>query len=62
MILRLILIALILTSCGRELTQQERAFLSDIHGEDVAMEKVRIMDGAPVPTTTFYRKARPRVA
>ncbi len=62
MILRLILIALILSSCGRALTEQERAFLSDIHGQGVQMDKVRIMDGAPVPTQTFHRKPRPRVA
>lgn len=62
MILRLFLIALILASCGRELTQQERAFLSDIHGSDLKPEKVRIMDGAPVAATTFRRKPPPRVA
>ena len=62
MILRLLLISLLLSSCGRTLTDQERAFLSDIHGSEVQTEKVRIMNGAPVAATTFRRSPRPRVA
>ncbi len=49
------------TACGRPLSEAERSFLSDIHGEDLDMERLRLVKGAPVAAVTFRRKPRPRV-
>ncbi|MEP2715345.1 hypothetical protein [Pseudophaeobacter sp.] len=61
MILRLCLILSLLVSCGRPLSESERSFLSDIHGESLNMDRVRLVRGAPVSAVTFRRKPRPRV-
>ncbi|WP_170784055.1 hypothetical protein [Ruegeria lacuscaerulensis] len=62
--LRLILMtsALLLTSCGRPLTDQEVAFASAIQGDTLDVGTVRLVKGAPVAPITFYRKERPRLA
>jgi hypothetical protein len=52
---------LLLLSCGRPLTEPEKAFLSKVHGADLDVSKVRLVRGAPVGSFTFKRKARPRV-
>jgi hypothetical protein len=62
MILRLLVIsALLLAGCGRPLSEAERSFLSDIHGDSLDQDRVRLVRGAPVAAVTFRRKPRPRV-
>lgn len=58
--IRVFLILLLLASCGRPLTQNERAFLDTIHGDTLDMDVVRLHDGAPTRAVTFRRKPRPR--
>ncbi|WP_164657989.1 hypothetical protein [Tropicibacter sp. Alg240-R139] len=62
MILRAFLLLLFLASCGRPLTPTEMSFISSIHGEDLNLNRVRLVKGAPVGSVTFKRKPRPRVA
>lgn len=52
---------LALAGCGRPLTETERAFAQRIHGAALDLDRVRLVDGAPVGHVTFKRKARPRV-
>jgi hypothetical protein len=58
---RLLLICLLLVSCGRPLTETERSFASRIHGQALDADRVRLHRGAPVGAVTFRRKARPRI-
>lgn len=53
---------LLLASCGRPLTDQERDFASSIQGDTLDLDSVRLVEGAPVVPITFYRKERPRLA
>ena len=52
---------LALAGCGRPLTQSERAFAETLQGRDMALDRVRLVHGAPVGTFTFRRKPRPPV-
>lgn len=61
MFLRAILLFLVLASCGRPLTQTEMSFVTKIHGNDLDLDRVRLVKGAPVGSVTFKRKPRPRV-
>jgi hypothetical protein len=54
-------VLLVLLSCGRPLTAPEKKFLSNFHGAELDVSKVRLVRGAPVGSFTFKRKARPRV-
>jgi len=54
------LILLLLASCGRPMTDKERAFIATIHGDTLDMNAVRLHDGAPTRAVTFRRKPRPR--
>ena len=45
--IRALLLLLLLTACGRPLTENERAYLSTIHGNSVDYDRVRLHDGAP---------------
>lgn len=58
----LILTLLLFASCGRPLTEQERAFAGNIQGETLNLDRVRLVEGAPVAAITYTRKARPRLA
>lgn len=58
----LILILILFASCGRPLTDQERAFAGNIHGDTLNLDQVRLVKGAPVAAITYTRKARPRLA
>ncbi|MFC3615186.1 hypothetical protein ACFORG_15580 [Lutimaribacter marinistellae] len=58
----LCLAILVLATCGRPLTEGERAFVTRIHGEGVDIDRLRLVDGAPVGAVTFKREPRPRVA
>ena len=62
MILRLFLFLVLLSSCGRPLTETEAAFIRGLQGEQLDTSRVRLVKGAPVAAVTFRRKARPRVA
>ncbi|MEP3845332.1 MAG: hypothetical protein ABJM43_08330 [Paracoccaceae bacterium] len=62
MLLRLTLsCALLLSSCGRPLTEAEIAFSDTIHGDQLDVSKVRLIHGAPTRAVTFKRPVRPRV-
>ena len=58
----LVLLLVFFASCGRPLTQHERAFAASIQGNTLNPDRVRLVDGAPVAPVTFKRKARPRLA
>jgi hypothetical protein len=58
--MRVFLILLLLASCGRPMTDTERAFIATIHGDTLNMDAVRLHDGAPTRAVTFRRKPRPR--
>ena len=57
---RIFVILLLLASCGRVMTDQERAFIQTIHGDSINMDRVRLHDGAPTRAVTFRFKPRPR--
>ncbi len=58
----LVLAFLFLAACGRPLTQQERDFADAVQGETLNLDRVRLVEGAPVAPITYYREARPRLA
>lgn len=51
----------ILAGCGRPLTETEAAFAQTLLGDELNIERVRLVKGAPVGSVTFRRKARPRI-
>ncbi|MFK7751700.1 MAG: hypothetical protein AB8B51_04050 [Sedimentitalea sp.] len=61
MILRVFIILVLVVGCGRPLTETERAFATQLHGDQLNLNRVRLVHGAPVAAVTFRRKARPRV-
>lgn len=61
MFLRTLVILLVAAGCGRPLTETEKAFASQIHGSALNLDRVRLVEGAPVGSITFRRKPRPRV-
>jgi hypothetical protein len=61
MVLRVFLILLFVASCGRPLTESERGFASQIQGESLDLDRIRLVRGAPVSTVTFRRLPRPRL-
>lgn len=56
------LLLFFLTACGRPLTDTEAAFAQKIHGDQIDVERVRLVEGALVGSVTFQRQARPRVS
>ena len=52
----------LLAACGRPLTETEAAFAYMLQGDQIDLNRVRLVEGAPVGSVTFRRKARPRVA
>ena len=58
----LLLVVLLLASCGRPLTDQEREFADAVQGETLNLDRVRLVDGAPVAPVTYFRESRPRLA
>jgi hypothetical protein len=61
MILRSFLLLILLTGCGRQLTPSEAEFARSLQGDQLDLDRVRLVRGAPVGSVTFRRKARPRV-
>ncbi len=56
------MLILLLASCGRPLTEPERAFADTMQGTTLDLDRVRLVDGAPVLPVTYFREARPRKA
>ena len=52
---------LVLSSCGRPLTDNEISFAAQIHGHELDTIKVRLVDGAPVRSYSIKTPKRPRV-
>ncbi|GAA6190640.1 hypothetical protein DS909_08290 [Phaeobacter gallaeciensis] len=59
--LRILLLLVSLAACGRPLTDTEVDFAQIIHGDQLDLKRARLVEGAPVGSVTFKRKARPRV-
>ena len=62
MFLRAFLILLLVSACGRPLTDNERAFASQIQGDTLNLDRIRLVKGAPVAAITFRQKPRPRLS
>jgi len=62
MILRAFLALLLLAGCGRPLTETEMAFATAIQGDQLDVTRVRLVEGAPLSSVTYQRKARPRLS
>ncbi|MBW4707582.1 hypothetical protein KX928_07265 [Roseobacter sp. YSTF-M11] len=56
----LVVSSIILSACGRRLTEREAAFAQTIHGRTLDLDRVRIVEGAPTRAVTFRRPPRPR--
>lgn len=52
---------MLLTACGRSVTERERMFLGSIHGDSLDLSRMRLVEGAPLRAVTFKRPQRPRV-
>jgi len=59
--LALFAVCLLISACGRPLTDTEAAFATKIHGDALDRDRVRLVRGALVGSVTFERKPRPRV-
>ncbi|MFN3211111.1 MAG: hypothetical protein ACE369_19350 [Roseovarius sp.] len=57
-----LLVLAVLISCGRPLTDTEKAFTKQIHGASIDTSRIRLVDGALIGDVTYTRKKRPRVA
>jgi len=62
MMLRVLSILILLSACGRPLTETEMAFAQDLQGSQLNTKRIRLVEGAPVAPITFHRKKRPRIA
>ena len=51
---------LVLTACGRPLTEAETAYLTAIHGEDLDTSRMRLVDGHFAGEFTYQIPVRPR--
>lgn len=58
----LLCLALLLLSCGRPLTPEEKSFAEQIHGDSLKVSRIRLVDGALVGRITYDRPRRPRLA
>lgn len=54
--------SLALISCGRSLTEGEKAFIADVQGESLNTSPIRISRNAPLGVATFTYQKRPRLA
>lgn len=62
MFMRAVLILLLAAACGRPLTEAERGFASQIQGDSLDLDRIRLVHGAPVASVTFRRLPRPRLS
>ena len=51
---------IVLTACGRPMTETEEAYAATIMGDTLDTSKVRLVEGAPIRAVTFRRPPRPR--
>lgn len=58
----LILSLFLIVSCGRPLTESERLFAVQMHGETLDAAPIRFVNGALVGSVTYQRQKRPRLA
>ena len=56
----LLLVLLVLTACGRPLTQNEVAYLQAIQGDQLDTSRMRLVDGNPAGSITYQIPVRPR--
>jgi hypothetical protein len=56
--LSLLLVLGLTAACGRPLVPAERAFLGNLHGADMDLARVRLVDGFPAPRTTVATPPR----
>ncbi|WP_317056112.1 hypothetical protein [Roseovarius rhodophyticola] len=49
-------------SCGRPLTDNEKRFAEQIHGESIDTSRIRFVNGALIGKVTYKRQKRPRLA
>ncbi len=61
MIFRTLVMLILLAGCGRPLSRTEQAFATLIQGSQLDYSRVRLVEGAPLASVTYRRKARPRV-
>ena len=57
----LILVLTLLAACGRPMTENEIAFATAIHGDQVDTRKVRFHEGLIAGSFTYQRPVRPRL-
>jgi len=57
-----LILFLTLAACGRALTPTELAFVTDMHGDEINPDKIRVMNGALVGSVSYKRQKRPRLA
>ncbi|WP_245776361.1 hypothetical protein [Thalassovita taeanensis] len=55
------LVFLLLSACGRPLTEAEKSFASSLYGPDLDPARIRLVDGHFASNYTFRYPARPRV-
>jgi hypothetical protein len=51
----------LLAACSRPLTQAEKNFATQIHGETIDVTRIRVRNGALIGKTTIKRQKRPRL-
>ncbi|PIE13033.1 MAG: hypothetical protein CSA70_07150 [Rhodobacterales bacterium] len=57
----LLLSLTLLSSCARPLSEHEKAFASQLHGESLDLDRIRFHNGALVGEVTYRRQKRPRL-
>lgn len=56
-----ILLLILLAACGRPLTPSEATFASQLYGDSLDVNRIRVVDGALVGKVTYTRQKRPRL-
>ncbi|WP_120502425.1 hypothetical protein [Roseovarius sp. EL26] len=56
-----LLFLVLLAACGRPLTSSEVSFASQLYGESLNINRIRVMNGALIGKVTYDRQKRPRL-
>ena len=56
-----LLLLMMMAGCGRPPTDPEAQFLASIHGDSLDLNRLRLVQGAPLRAITYRRPQRPRV-
>lgn len=56
-----LLCLLVLISCGRHLTEAEKSFAKQMHGDSINVSRIRFVEGALIGKITYPRPKRPRL-